>query len=206
MNDENGLTLEERATNYATMRHIQRVQHYLHRFARELLDRAERHDQSKLAPPEVGLFTEFTPKLAGCTYGSPEYRGYLEAMSPALAHHYARNRHHPEHWPRPDTEEIKSLRGWIDRLKRIRDESHQKAHGALSFAIDRLTKDLAALESPVNGMNLADVVEMFMDWKAATERHHDGNIRKSITQNRERFGLSDQLAEILGNTVDLTEG
>lgn len=40
------------------------------------------------------------------------------------------------------------------------------------------------------------------DWKAATERHADGDILKSLEINRVRFGISDQLAQILQNTVD----
>ena len=53
----------------------------------------------------------------------------------------------------------------------------------------------------VNGMNLVDLVEMLCDWRAATERHATGDIRKSIEHNRGRFGISDQLATILHNTV-----
>ena len=53
----------------------------------------------------------------------------------------------------------------------------------------------------VNGMTLFDIVEMFFDWKAATERHADGDIYKSIEVNKGRFGLSDQICEILTNTA-----
>ena len=52
----------------------------------------------------------------------------------------------------------------------------------------------------IDGMTLLDVVEMFCDWKAATERHADGNLERSIEINRERFGMSDQLAAIFQNT------
>src|SRR3990167_9483910 len=93
------LTLEQQATNWHTMQHIRQVGLFLNRFARALLDRADIHDQSKLASPEVELFTEFTPKLATCTYGSAEYEGFRKAMGEALLHHYAKNRHHPEHFP-----------------------------------------------------------------------------------------------------------
>jgi hypothetical protein len=117
--------------------------------------KGELHDQSKLESPEVEAFTEYTPKLAGCTYGSEEYKGYLAAIKPALDHHYANNKHHPEHW----------------------------ANG-------------------VNDMNLLDVLEMLCDWKAASERHNDGNIQKSIEINSKRFNLSPQLTEILKNTAN----
>lgn len=42
---------------------------------------------------------------------------------------------------------------------------------------------------------------MFIDWKAATERHADGDIIKSIEINKNRFKISDQLIKILLNTV-----
>lgn len=48
-----------------------------------------------------------------------------------------------------------------------------------------------------------DLVEMICDWKAASERHNDGNIRKSIEHNAERFGMSPQLTRIFENTADV---
>ena len=53
----------------------------------------------------------------------------------------------------------------------------------------------------VNGMTLVDLIEMLADWKAATERHADGDLAKSLEIQRERFGLSDQLVQILANTA-----
>lgn len=54
----------------------------------------------------------------------------------------------------------------------------------------------------VDDMNLIDLLEMLVDWKAATMRHNDGNIRKSVKINADRFGISPQLTRILENTVD----
>ena len=54
----------------------------------------------------------------------------------------------------------------------------------------------------IKNMNLIDLIEMVCDWKAASERHNDGNIYKSIEINQERFGYSDELKDILKNTVD----
>ncbi len=150
------LNTEQKAANFDTCQHIQQVQRMLNKVIRDLLDRSEKHDQSKLASPEVEMFTEYTPKLAASTYGSEEYNGFRKAMGPALDHHYAKNRHHPEHF----------------------------ADG-------------------VNDMNLLDLIEMFCDWKAATMRHHDGNLRKSIEINADRFGLSPQLVRLLENTAAL---
>jgi len=57
----------------------------------------------------------------------------------------------------------------------------------------------------IDGMTLVDVVEMFMDWVAACERHNTGNIYESIEINVVRFGLSDQLKSILINTAKFFE-
>ena len=138
-----------------TLKHIKRVSELLSRFAAELLERGICHDASKLHSPEKEAFDEFTPKLAGTTYGSKEYRDSLAGLKPALDHHYAYNSHHPEYY-----------------------------------------------ENGIDGMSLVDLLEMLIDWKAASERHNDGDIYKSIDINEGRFGISPQLKAILVNTVN----
>jgi len=59
--------------------------------------------------------------------------------------------------------------------------------------------------SPINCMNLIDIIEMLCDWYAATKRHIDGDIYKSIDINKKRFGISDQLTQILHNTISVLE-
>jgi hypothetical protein len=54
----------------------------------------------------------------------------------------------------------------------------------------------------INGMTLMDLVEMFFDWKAASERHSDGCIFWSIDVNKDRFQMSDQLVAIFFNTAN----
>ena len=52
------------------------------------------------------------------------------------------------------------------------------------------------------GMSLLDLVEMLMDWKAASERHPGGmNIARSIELSSQRFSVGDQLKQILMNTA-----
>ncbi len=55
-------------------------------------------------------------------------------------------------------------------------------------------------DSGVDGMDLYDLVEMFIDWKAASERHENGDFQKSIEINAERFNMSPQLVQIFKNT------
>jgi hypothetical protein len=56
-------------------------------------------------------------------------------------------------------------------------------------------------ENGIEDMNLIDVLEMLLDWKAASERHNDGNIWKSIEVNQKRFGFSDETKFFLQNTI-----
>lgn len=56
-------------------------------------------------------------------------------------------------------------------------------------------------ENGINDFDLFDLMELFFDWKAASERTNEGNIYKSIELNRERFGISEQLEIILINTA-----
>jgi hypothetical protein len=53
----------------------------------------------------------------------------------------------------------------------------------------------------IKGMTLVDLIEMVCDWKAATLRHADGDILRSIEINQKRFGYSDELKQIFINTV-----
>ncbi len=136
------------------LKHIHLVRKYLMDMIEELDKRAREHDLSKLESPEKETFGEYTEELSKTKYGTPEYSELLKKVQPAIDHHYAKNRHHPEHWP-----------------------------------------------NGVNDMNLLDLVEMLCDWKAATERVKDGNIRYSIKVNSGRFKMSEQLTKIFENTV-----
>lgn len=53
----------------------------------------------------------------------------------------------------------------------------------------------------INDMSLLSIVEMLCDWKAASEHTKQGSIAASLVHNKQRFGIDDQLAAILENTV-----
>ncbi len=100
-----------------TYEHIDKIREMLRLFANELLARGETHDRSKLKPAESKVFAEYTPKLKNSTYMSDEYKGFLAGMKPALDHHYANNRHHPEHHGPNGIDEMNLLdvmEMWID--------------------------------------------------------------------------------------------
>jgi hypothetical protein len=137
-----------------TLEHISAVHRRISHVVIELNQRARDHDASKLEEPEKSGYDTLTTRLADLVYGSDDYRAALKEAKPTIAHHYACNSHHPEHF-----------------------------------------------ENGIAGMSLLDVVEMLCDWKAASERTKQGSIAASLAHNKERFGISDQLAAILENTV-----
>jgi len=137
-----------------TLEHIFKVRHNIAVILQKISERSYVHDASKLEDPEKSTFDKVTPRLKGLTYGSDEYKASLVTMQGALDHHYANNRHHPEHF-----------------------------------------------EDGIKGMTLVDLIEMFCDWCAATERHEDGDIEKSITHNGQRFGYGEVMSSIMSNTA-----
>jgi hypothetical protein len=81
-----------------TKAHIMVVQDLMEEMIGDLRYRSALHDSSKLEDPEKAMFDEFTPRLRALEYGTDEYKQTLQDMGPALAHHYAKNAHHPEHF------------------------------------------------------------------------------------------------------------
>lgn len=139
-----------------TRKHVQRVSELLGKCAADLVDRGANHDNTKYDDPELGalaIMQEQVDQKGYAPYNSPEYMERMLILTPMLEHHYANNRHHPEHFP-----------------------------------------------NGVNDMTLFDIVEMFVDWKAASERGGDSLMR--ISHATKRYGIDSQLAAILYNTAN----
>lgn len=56
-------------------------------------------------------------------------------------------------------------------------------------------------ENGVADMDLLQVMEMLADWKAATLRHENGDLRTSIEHNANRFGYGEEFKRLLMNTA-----
>lgn len=312
-----------------TLFHIKRVNHFLNICVKELIDRCEHHDDSKLEEPELSGFAINTEKLSKVEYGSTEYTEMLKELKPTIEHHYANNRHHAEFFAseevwkeakgyegfyeisskgriknkkgeilrpaltpvgyfraslakkkikknhlihrmvaeafieNPDDKPIVNhinsnrldnfvenlewatasenlihayesgykkscvkylvycpelniaTRGIEKMVKVLRKNGYEKANSGtilgvlkgrgkkhLDLSFERIDEDgFHYLNSYISDMNLIDVLEMLCDWRAAGERNKNGNIKKSIEVNAERYGLSPQLRKILENTA-----
>ncbi len=108
---------------------------------------------------------------------------------------------------KPEEPEKSLFDEWTPKLKALTygSDDYKAALVALKPALDHhyaaWSHHPEHFPNGVNGMSLFDLIEMLMDHKAAGERHADGCIWKSMEINRKRFGYSDQLYEILCNTV-----
>ena len=81
-------------------------------------------------------------------------------------------------------EQLKKMKPFLDH--HYEDNRHHPEH----------------FENGIGDMDLIDITEMLMDWWAATKRHADGDIMKSIEINQKRFGYSDELKQIFINTIN----
>jgi hypothetical protein len=186
-------------SKFKTLRHIETVRNYLNCIIKELLDRSVNHDQSKLQSPEAEIFEIYTHKLKDCTYNSDEYKQFLVDMKPALDHHYEHNRHHPEH-----------NYNWVCNTCFTVYKRYYKGHD-YGYSLKPNVCEICgnshfSTEPDISQMTLIDLIEMLCDWKASTLRHKDGDIFKSLEINKKRFNISDQLYNILKNTMCLIEG
>jgi hypothetical protein len=139
-----------------TRAHIHRVRTLLDEMCMQLLTRGKTHDASKFDPIEAGplqVMQDLIDKEGPASFGSDEYRRRTALLGPMLDHHYANNRHHPEHYP-----------------------------------------------DGVAGMDMIDMIEMFVDWKAASERGQDSAV--GLSYCIEKYGIPPMLAAVLRNTAD----
>jgi hypothetical protein len=80
------------------LHHKQMVAEYMQRVTSELMQRAVLHDYSKFETQEFDAYADNLPYFEKAAYGSEEYRAALARIKPAIDHHFAANRHHPEHF------------------------------------------------------------------------------------------------------------
>lgn len=169
-----------------TQEHIRLVGGYLQKCVLSLFNRSRFHDASKFSEEEWLGFLESTEHLKSCTYGSDAYKAFLKDLQPTLDHHYANNKHHPEHF-----------------VKWSCNGCFTEYQGEMPDRCEQCGYSQMQREPDIAQMTLLDLLEMLCDWIAATARHADGDILKSIEINQKRFGYSDELKAIMNNTVTL---
>lgn len=104
----------------------------------------------------------------------------------------------PEEWP--TFEEATPLAGMTYGREEYK-ATLKRLGPAIKLHKERNSHHPEAHADGIDGMNLMDLVEMLCDWKAASERHNDGDIVRSIDYNRTRFKIDPQLTKILYNSA-----
>jgi len=122
-----------------------------------------------------------------------------------------RARHHDQSKLHPPEKEVFDVETPKLRRKTYGSREYRVALESMEAALDhhyRLNRHHPEhFENGIDGMTLIDLLEMLCDWMAATKRHEDGDIWKSLEINAQRFDIGEQLLAILGNTVSaLTKG
>ena len=129
----------------------------------------------------------------------------LELMSILIVDLYERGKEHDD--SKMKSPELETFDKFTPKLKNCTfgsDEYKKYLSGmevALKHHYENNRHHPEHYDNGIDGMDLLDLIEMVCDWKAATERHDDGDIKKSLDLNKSRFKIDDQLYNILSNTV-----
>jgi hypothetical protein len=116
------------ATQWGTTTHRFWIMYYALRYCYKveynwnLIKRAFKHDLSKFSWIEAKGFSQVILKLKGVTYGTEEYKKYMDKIQTSIKHHYSVNSHHPEYHKNGflDMTELDKLELIIDWLSAVR--------------------------------------------------------------------------------------
>lgn len=157
-------------TQWGTTIHRFWVFWYMSKFCVKLMWRAIVHDLSKYRHDEAEGFARTIFNLKHTTYGSTTYKSLLRSIEPNLKLHYQRNSHHPEHY------NYWECNGCF---------THQPLGNNGICGVCGYTQ--FTHRQGIAEMDVLDKIEMVVDWRAATKRHKDGDIIKSLEKNKDRF-------------------
>lgn len=138
-----------------TLEHIKEVQKLILLFCTKLQERGIMHDQSKLRTPEKELFDLYTPKLWNTSYGSDEYKENMQALAPALTHHYKHNRHHPEHFDNGihDMNLLDIVEMFLDWIAAVKKHKDGNAYASIATNKHRFNIDNQLTHIFINTVN-----------------------------------------------------
>lgn len=92
-----------------------------------------------------------------------------------------------------------STYGSNDYMKRLDEEQFKKG---LDHHYANNSHHPEHYPNGIKDMTLLDILEMIADWKAAGDRHVDGNLRESFEFNKKRFNISDEMYNIMVKTAE----
>lgn len=122
-----------------TLEHVNEVRKNVWEMIRQLDKRAQVHDASKFEEPERSVFAQNGHKLKSVEYGTPDYDKVKAEVQVAIDHHYSKNTHHPEHWPKGVDDMclldiVEMLCDWAAAVKRNKNGN---VHKSIEFNQER---------------------------------------------------------------------
>ena len=176
----------------------------INKFIIKLTCQVSKHDASKLVSPEKDGFDKYTPMLAKMAYGSDAYNKCKnELQHPYLDHHYASNRHHPEHFKNGILgmnlfDFVEMLCDWKAAVKR---NLNGDIHESLKINRKRFEYDnrvyftlLNTVDNNFEDFNLYRVICIYAEMRVADNALSKPNLEQKLG--------SSQLATIVINTLE----
>lgn len=57
-------------------------------------------------------------------------------------------------------------------------------------------------DDSIGGMTMFQLIEMIIDWYAATKKHNDGDIYQSIQHNKKQYDIEPEIVDLLTSVAD----
>ena len=133
-------------------------------------------------------------------------RNYLDTCCRILT---KRGQHHDQ--SKLESPEVEVFEIYTPKLQvcAYNSDAYQQNLREMKVAIDHHNRNNRHhpeyFENGIHDMNIFDLLEMLVDWKASVMRHPDGNIYRSLEVNQQRFGYSDELKGLLARTIQFIE-
>ena len=126
---------QEQKTQEVINAHKLRVFQLMAKLSQEVIRRGYDHDMTKFDAVEFPYYSEAIDDFEKHPFGTDGYKKAKESLGEAVKHHYAHNRHHPEHFP----DGIKGM-NLIDLLEMLCDwksatQNHPEKPGDLKKSI-----------------------------------------------------------------------
>ena len=122
-----------------TLKHVNEVRTNIWTMISQLDKRAHVHDASKFEEPERSIFAASGHKLSATEYGSPAYTELMKEVQVAIDHHYSKNTHHPEHWPKgvDDMDLLDVVEMLCDWAAAVKRNKNGNVHKSIDFNEER---------------------------------------------------------------------
>lgn len=179
-------------SKFKTLRHVETVRNYLNTCIKNILDRQEKINELNINTLDIDELKHieathkyFNKCIRDITDRQERHdQSKLEKLEVETFEVYTPKLKSATYLSPEYNQFLKEMKPALDNHYKVNKSHHPEGN-----------------ERGIRGMDLLDLVEMIVDWKASGLRMKDGDIFKSIEMNQKRFGYSDELKDIFNNTA-----